>query len=49
LEKMEDLDMMKNLAMKRRSTRIYRSDPVHISDIIEVIKAGTYAPSGANT
>lgn len=41
--------MMKNLAMKRRSTRIYRSDPVHISDIIELIKAGTYAPSGANT
>lgn len=41
--------MLKNLAMKRRSTRRYTSDPVQISDIIEVIEAGTYAPSGANT
>jgi nitroreductase len=46
---MEDLGMLKKLAMKRRSTRRYTSDPVHISDIIEVIEAGTYAPSGANT
>jgi nitroreductase len=48
-KEMEDLDMMKKLAMTRRSTRIFRSDPVHISDILEVIEAGTYAPSGANT
>jgi nitroreductase len=40
---------MKNLAMKRRSTRIYRSDPVHIFDIIDVIDTGKFAPSGANT
>ncbi len=46
---MEDLDMMKNLTMKRRSTRKYKNDPVQISDIIEVIESGTYAPSGANT
>jgi len=41
--------MIKNLVMKRRSTRIYRSDAVHISDVIDVIDAVIYAPSGANT
>lgn len=40
--------MMKKLAMKRRSTRTYKNNPVKISDIIEVIEVGTYAPSGAN-
>jgi len=48
-EKKGELDMMKKLAMKRRSTRIYKNDPVKISDIIEVIETGTHAPSGANT
>ena len=47
--KMEDLDMMKKIAMKRRSTRKYKRDQVHVSKIIEAIEAGTYAPSGANT
>lgn len=40
---------IKKLAMKRRSARIYRSDPVHISDIIDVVDVGVQAPSGANT
>jgi len=38
------LQLMKN----RRSIRKYRQDPIQLEKIYEILKAGRYAPSGAN-
>ena len=37
-----------SLALKRRSVRRYRRDPVDLDDVLYAIKAALQAPSGAN-